>query len=207
MPSGINPKTGKSYRFKDRSGTRTGRLTFIRTLGEDRHRHQVWEARCDCGALTTTTTPIKTHSCGCIQRETMAAIQRAKRLPEDIRKKRYRENAAKQRERRKQDPRAVMHGRISRLHRFALARVGGIKRSPTLEALGYTATELVAHFEKQFLPGMGWHNMSEWQIDHIIPVSDARCEDDVIALNQLSNLRPLWADVNNRKNNRRELLI
>lgn len=207
MPKGINPKTGRSYRFKDRTGTRNGRLVFLRTLGEDAHRHHVWEAQCDCGNITQTATPHNTKSCGCLQKEVMAAKQRAKRLPEAERKRRYRENAARQRERRKTIPEKAMQARISRLHRWALHQVGGVKRSPTLEALGYSASQLVEHIERQFLPGMGWHNMTDWQIDHIIPVSEAKSEDDVIALNQLANLRPLWADDNNRKKNRRELLL
>jgi hypothetical protein len=46
---------------------------------------------------------------------------------------------------------------------------------------------------------MGWHNMKDWQIDHILPISQPRIVDDVVALNQLSNLRPMWAEENNAK--------
>jgi hypothetical protein len=100
-----------------------------------------------------------------------------------------------------------MQARLSRLHRHALAMVGAIKTSPTFEQLGYTAEEFVAHIERQFVKGMGWHNMREWQIDHIIPVSEAKTEQDVVALNQLSNLRPMWADQNNAKKDKRLSLI
>lgn len=207
MPKGVNPETGRSYRFKDRTGTRNGRLTFIRILGEDRHRKHIWEARCDCGGVTQTATPHRTKSCGCLQREAAAAAQRAKRLPDEERKRRYKENAARQRARRKSDPLKAMQARLSRLHRHALSQVGVIKTSPTFEQLGYTAKEFVEHIERQFLPGMGWHNMSEWQIDHITPVSEAKNEQDVVALNQLANLRPLWAKQNNQKKNKREFLV
>lgn len=207
MPKGVNPKTGRSYRFKDRAGDRNGRLVFVRVVGENRHRHQIWQAQCDCGATTETSTPRITKSCGCLRREVAAETQRKKKLPKRIKKQNERANAARQRLKRKTDPVKAMHSRISRLHRHALQRVGGIKTSPTLEALGYTAVELVEHIERQFLPGMGWHNMADWQIDHIIPISEARCESDVIALNQLANLRPLWAVANNQKKDRRELLV
>jgi hypothetical protein len=73
--------------------------------------------------------------------------------------------------------------------------------------LGYTPADLCLHLERQFTPGMGWHNMSEWQIDHIVPMSTARNEGDVIKLNELANLRPLWKEENNRKKDRLEFLI
>lgn len=137
----------------------------------------------------------------------MASIQRAKALPEDERRRRHDARRAKVRAVRKASPVRSMQARLSRLHRHALAQVGAIKTSPTFEQLGYTAADFAAHIERQFLPGMGWHNMASWQIDHIIPVSEARTEADVIALNQLSNLRPLWAEENNRKKNKREALV
>jgi hypothetical protein len=101
----------------------------------------------------------------------------------------------------------MMQARLSRLHRHALRQVGAIKTSPTFEQLGYSVEEFVTHIERQFCHGMGWHNMSEWQIDHIVPVSEAKEEADVVALNQLSNLRPMWAHENNRKKNKRLSLL
>ncbi len=47
--------------------------------------------------------------------------------------------------------------------------------------------------------------MNQWQIDHIIPASSAKSEDD--ALNQLSKLRPMWAVDNNAKKNSRLSLL
>lgn len=207
MTQGVNPKTGRSYRFKDRSNTRHGRLLFLRAIGESPNRQQIWEARCDCGALTTTTTPTQTKSCGCLQKEVMAAIQRAKALPKDEKARRVAQNAARQRARRRTDPLKAMQSRLSRLHRHALAQVGAIKTSPTFEQLGYSAEQFVAHVERQFAKGMGWHNMGEWQIDHIIPVSEATNEADVVALNQLSNLRPMWSPENNSKKDKRLHLL
>lgn len=207
MPKGVDAGTGRGTRFKDRSGTRSGRLTFTRHVGETEHRHLIWEAVCDCGSITTTATPHKTLSCGCLQRETVAKIQASKALPQEERTRRMLANRVRQRERRKTDPRLAMQARLSRLHRHALAQVGAIKTSSTFERLGYTASEFVRHIERQFMPGMGWHNMSEWQVDHIIPVSSAKSEEDVVALNQLSNLRPMWAVENNAKKDKRLSLL
>ena len=101
----------------------------------------------------------------------------------------------------------AMRCRISCIHSNAIRRLGEIKQSPTMEQLGYTPQELAAHLERQFVKGMGWHNRDKWHIDHIVPISTAKTIDDVIALNQLSNLRPLWAHENLSKGDRLEYMI
>lgn len=207
MPKGVDAATGRGTRFKDLTGTRSGRLVFIRCVGENEHRHKIWEALCDCGNLTTTSSPHKTLSCGCMQKEIAAAYLSARALDPEERTKRMLANRVRQRERRRSDPLTAMQARLSRLHRHALSQVGAIKTSKTFEQLGYTASEFVRHIERQFLPRMGWHNMSEWQVDHIIPVSSAKSEEDVVALNQLSNLRPMWAVDNNAKKDKRLSLL
>lgn len=207
MPRRLNPESGKGYQFKDRVGQRNGRLVFTRHLGVDRHKHHLWEALCDCGNVTVTVMPHRTQSCGCLQREAAARAQRAKALPKDEKRRRVLQNRARQRQRRRTDPVCAMQARLSRLHRHALAAIGAIKTSPTFDALGYSAKKFTAHIERQFLRGMGWHNMHKWQIDHIVPASTARTVQDVVALNQLSNLRPMWAEKNNAKKDRRVSLL
>lgn len=207
MPRRLDPVTGKGFMFKDRVGTRNGRLVFTRFLGVAASKHSIWEAQCDCGEITQTSSPNKTQSCGCLQREKAAKIQLDKKMSADQKAQSRKLSAAKQRERRKADPLAVMQARLSRLHRHALIQVCAIKSSPTFEQLGYTAEEFVTHIEKQFIKGMDWSNMGDWQIDHIIPVSEAKTVGDVVALNQLSNLRPMWASENNAKKNRRTTLL
>jgi hypothetical protein len=207
MPARINPDTGHGYSFLDKTGKRKGRLIFRKFIGTNHNRHSLWEAECDCGAIVKVTTATKARSCGCLRREVAAATQRAKALTPDERRERLIANRKRQRELRRTDPVKAMQARLSRLHRFALDRVGGIKTSPTFVKLGYTVDEFVTHLERQFLPGMGWHNMAEWQIDHIIPVSEAKTEADVVALNQLPNLRPMWAGDNNAKKAKRTTLL
>lgn len=61
---------------------------------------------------------------------------------------------------------------------------------------------LVAHIEKQFLPGMTWNNHGPvWHIDHIIPCSvfDLTIKEQREYCFSLINLRPLWAKENIRK--------
>ena len=207
MTKGVNPDTGKHYRFKDRTGERKGRLVFTEHLGEDKHRHTVWKAVCDCGNTTTTSQPHKTQSCGCLQKEVAAKKASERALPKHEKARRELENRKRQRDRRKNDPVLAMQARLSRLHRHALSSVGEIKSSSTFDLLGYTPREFKEHIEKQFTDGMGWHNMDQWQIDHITPSSEAVTKEDVIRLNQLFNLRPVWARENNKKKNKREFLL
>lgn len=75
----------------------------------------------------------------------------------------------------------------------------------------YTLEELMAHLERQFLPGMSWDNKGDWHIDHIIPRSSFEYESpDDPEFKQawaLTNLRPLWAVDNIRKNASRQFLL
>lgn len=194
----------------DRKGKRFGRLLVLGRSGVTKHGAVVWNCVCDCGqtkAISGNSLGRGTKSCGCLQREAAAERQRAKALPPEEKARRRAANAKRQRAKRKSDPVKAMQARLSRLHRHALAQVGAIKTSPTFEQLGYTAEDFVEHIERQFIKGMGWHNMSEWQIDHIVPVAEAKTAEDVVALNQLSNLRPLWASENNSKKARRIFLL
>lgn len=76
--------------------------------------------------------------------------------------------------------------------------------------VGYSATELREHLERQFVAGMTWERFLAGQIhiDHIVPKSrfDLDSIDELRACYALSNLRPLWATVNVRDGARRALL-
>jgi hypothetical protein len=67
--------------------------------------------------------------------------------------------------------------------------------------LGYMPSDLRAHLESWFVAGMGWHNRSEWHIDHIIPVAEflRLGITDPSRINALDNLRPVWAGDNMAK--------
>ena len=47
---------------------------------------------------------------------------------------------------------------------------------------------------------MNWSNYGKWHIDHIVPLVNAKTPEDVIKLNNLKNLQPLWAEDNHTKN-------
>ena len=46
---------------------------------------------------------------------------------------------------------------------------------------------------------MNWDNRSEWHIDHIVPLSSANTEEELIRLCHYTNLQPLWAEDNLKK--------
>lgn len=81
----------------------------------------------------------------------------------------------------------------------AIRQKTGVKTMRTLNVIGCTWEELVAHIEKRFRPGMSWDNRSEWHIDHIVPLASAKTEDDLIRLSHYTNLQPLWAAENQKK--------
>jgi hypothetical protein len=79
---------------------------------------------------------------------------------------------------------------------------GYSKKSKTHEMLGCSYEDFKLHIEAQFVSGMSWENRSEWHLDHIIPVSSAINEDDLIRLNHYTNFQPLWAVDNLKKSNK-----
>jgi hypothetical protein len=101
-----------------------------------------------------------------------------------------------------------IHNRMAGRLRSSLRRKGG---DCTFLILDYTKQQLIAHLERQFLPGMGWHNMRLWHIDHIIPLALFKCQSaddpEFKAAWALSNLRPLWAGENLKKGAKRVLLL
>lgn len=68
---------------------------------------------------------------------------------------------------------------------------------------GFTLTELIAHVEKLFEPGMSWARViaGDIQLDHTIPVRvfDLSTQQGVFAAYALSNTVPLWRGDNARK--------
>lgn len=80
------------------------------------------------------------------------------------------------------------------------------KNSSTLEILGCTFEDFKQYIEKQFLNWMSWENYGNvcetleyncsWDLDHIIPISYAKTEEEVYLLNHWSNFQPLCSKVN-----------
>lgn len=197
-------------RLKPLDGQRFGRLTVLRRAEVNKHQKILWECLCDCG----TTKKIDgaclvknvIRSCGCLRRE-CARKHIAEVNKKDVYISKTAEWRKEVRARRRSRPEKAMAERLSRMLSHVLAGIGVIKRGRTFDMLGYTPDQLRSHIERQFVRRMSWENRAEWQLDHIIPLNTATTEDDVIALNQLSNLRPLWKKDNNQKHGRRLHLV
>jgi hypothetical protein len=76
------------------------------------------------------------------------------------------------------------------------------KTNKTFEIVGCTPEFLKEHLEKQFTDGMTWENRNKWHIDHIVPLSSAKTEDELYKLCHYTNLQPLWAEENMKKSNK-----
>ena len=93
---------------------------------------------------------------------------------------------------------------ISASYRKAFKRSGFSKKSKTIEILGCPFEEFKLHLESKFESWMNWKNRGlyngdfdyGWDIDHIIPLSSANTEEDVIKLNHYTNLQPLCSKIN-----------
>lgn len=94
------------------------------------------------------------------------------------------------------DPRFALELRIRGTINEALKKGGYTKKSKASDILGCTWDEFKVHIERQFLPGMSWENRYRWHIDHIVPLSKASSIEDLLALNHVSNLRPIWSKDN-----------
>lgn len=82
------------------------------------------------------------------------------------------------------------------------------KTGHTIDLLGCPIDEFRSYLEMQFLPGMTWDNYGRygWHIDHIIPLSyfDFTDPEQQRRAWHYTNLRPLWATDNWRKQNKIE---
>ena len=71
-----------SWNFKDLTGQRYGRLVVEKLDYKDRYGQIHWRCRCDCGNYTSVVTTRlnsgKTQSCGCISRERIISLSKAR---------------------------------------------------------------------------------------------------------------------------------
>lgn len=86
----------------------------------------------------------------------------------------------------------------------AIKKSGFPKNKNTNEIVGCSFEEFKMYLESHFETWMSWENYGlyngelnhGWDIDHIIPISTAKSEDEVLKLNHFSNLQPLCSKIN-----------
>jgi hypothetical protein len=78
------------------------------------------------------------------------------------------------------------------------------KSNKTFDIIELTPQELIIYIENQFKDNMSWNNygLYGWHIDHIIPLSSAKTEEEIYRLCHYTNLQPLWAEENLKKSNK-----
>jgi hypothetical protein len=81
--------------------------------------------------------------------------------------------------------------RIKNYMRFNKISLG----TGSLELVGLTSEDLKKYIESKFKEGMSWDNygLYGWHLDHIIPLSSAKNEEELKKLCHYTNLQPLWA--------------
>lgn len=157
--------------------------------------------------------------------ENSEAIKISKKLEYQKNKKRYIEEAKKWREenpdfkktkkykdqrnktRRKRYSKDVLYKLGEKIRSSSLRVTNAVKKNKSLksiEYLGCTLEEFKDHIESQWQEGMTWenHDLHGWHIDHIVPVDwFIKNSDDPWKANHYTNLQPLWAIDNIKKNN------
>lgn len=117
---------------------------------------------------------------------------------------RGRTSRARNKRHQRENPVMAFADRLSGLLRKALNERGIRKDKRTRELVGYSPEDLYNHLRKYIGKKCGWcgteiYNWMNCSIDHIIPLHTAKTKEDVLKLNELSNLRLLHFDCNLKK--------
>lgn len=97
-----------------------------------------------------------------------------------------------------------LNNTIGNLIRTYLKSNGFYKKSRTYKILGCSPLKLKIYLESRFENWMTWDNYGKynselcygWDIDHIIPISSAKTEEEILKLNHYTNLQPLCSYTN-----------
>jgi hypothetical protein len=98
---------------------------------------------------------------------------------------------------------------ISKLKNSLRSRINGLMNKKynnprTTDLVGCDYEFLIIYIESKFINGMSWDNYGYygWHLDHIIPLSSAKTEEELCKLCHYTNLQPLWAEDNLKKSNK-----
>ena len=109
-----------------------------------------------------------------------------------------------QKERRRKDKLYNISSRIRTYIINTFKNINSNKISSTNTILGCSFGEFKKHLELHFEPWMTWDNYGKyngelnygWDIDHVVPVSSAKTEEEIIKLFHYTNLKPLCTYTN-----------
>ena len=127
-------------------------------------------------------------------------------------KKHYRNNVGKIRVyKKKYENNRLKNDPIFRISKNVRSRISSFlisnnvnKSNKTFNIVGCSPKQLKEHIQSQFKDNMSWENYGYygWHIDHIIPLSFAKTEEELYILCHYTNLQPLWAEDNLKKSNK-----
>lgn len=119
-------------------------------------------------------------------------------------RKNRKELSEKRRKRRNTDPVFNLTERLRNRLRFVITNKRYTKHAPTIKVIGISYEDLKIYIERLFTKGMTWSKLlkGEIHIDHIIPLSIAKTEEELLTLCHYTNLQPLWALDNLTKSNK-----
>jgi hypothetical protein len=104
----------------------------------------------------------------------------------------------------RQDPLFRLKANIINIIGTSIKNKGYLKKTNTEFILGCELKDFILYIESKFDSWMNWENYGKyngeqeygWDIDHIIPLSSAKNENDIYKLNHFSNLQPLCSYIN-----------
>jgi hypothetical protein len=93
---------------------------------------------------------------------------------------------------------------INRNIRRSFKKKGIVKSKTICEILGCSYQDFKIYIESKFETWMNWNNYGlyngqlnhGWDLDHIVPKSIAKTEEDILKLNHYTNFRPLCSKTN-----------
>lgn len=190
-------------------GIKFGKLTVIERSTNSKSGKARWRCVCDCGKETVSVSSNLVNgmstTCGCGQREAASRVWKTHGLSNTV--EYTREKNRINYHKRKNDPLFAASLRVRMLIRDSLKKRSVKKSTTASDILGCSYNFFKLHIERQFTKGMCWERFSEIHIDHITPLSSAKTYQEVVALCHFTNLRPMWAKDNMKKNDKIEFLI
>jgi hypothetical protein len=137
-----------------------------------------------------------------MNRKRTERLTRRKKEDPEYRKLINRKKEARNVMREERDPVYKLKRKLRYSLRDSFRRKGYTKKTQSYKLLGEEWSVVKEHFESLFTEGMSWDNMGKWHIDHIIPLSSAKNEDEIVKLCHYTNLQPLWEKDNLEKSNK-----
>lgn len=103
---------------------------------------------------------------------------------------------------RREEPLYRLRTNIRVLIKGSFKRKSHKANTKTEQILGCSIEDFISYIQRLFKDGMTLENHGLWHLDHIIPISSAKTEEEIIKLNHYTNFQPLWAEENLKKSNK-----